>query len=110
MRQRRDASLLRQPHQLRHENDVHILRHSASRKHAGRELAAQNACLVTINELVLAARVTGKSFHYCVLLGHSFGGLVLEIHFLIPSLMPLDQPHDFLKKFGAGIAELMQIL
>ena len=49
-----------------------------SRKHAGGEVAAQNACLATINELALAARAPGKEFHHCVLLGHSFGGLVLE--------------------------------
>ncbi len=49
-----------------------------SRKRAGGEVAAQNACLATINELALAARAPGKDFHHCVLLGHSFGGLVLE--------------------------------
>jgi len=49
-----------------------------SRKHAGGEIAAQNGCLATINELALAARAPGKDFHHCVLLGHSFGGLVLE--------------------------------
>jgi hypothetical protein len=49
-----------------------------SRKHAGGEVAAQNACLATINELALAARAPGKEVHHCVLLGHSFGGLVLE--------------------------------
>jgi hypothetical protein len=45
-------------------------------KHAGGEVAAQNGCLVTINELALAARAPGKEVHHCVLLGHSFGGLV----------------------------------
>ena len=29
-------------------------------------------------ELALAARAPGKKYHHCVLLGHSFGGLVLE--------------------------------
>ncbi|MBV9488686.1 MAG: hypothetical protein JO069_03045 [Verrucomicrobia bacterium] len=49
-----------------------------SRKSAGSAIAAQNGCLATISELALAARAPGKSFHHCVLLGHSFGGLVLE--------------------------------
>jgi hypothetical protein len=39
-----------------------------SRKHAGAEVAAQNGCLATINELALAARAPGKDFHHCVLL------------------------------------------
>jgi hypothetical protein len=41
-----------------------------SRKHAGGEVAAQNACLATINELALAARTPSKEFYHCVLLGH----------------------------------------
>ncbi len=49
-----------------------------SRKSAGTTIAAQNGCLATISELALAARAPGKEFHHCVLLGHSFGGLVLE--------------------------------
>jgi hypothetical protein len=49
-----------------------------SRKHAGGEIAAQNGCLATINELALAARAPGNDFHHCVLLGHSFGGLELN--------------------------------
>jgi hypothetical protein len=47
-----------------------------SRKSAGGEVAAQNSCLAVISELALAAR-TGKKAHHCVLMGHSFGGLVL---------------------------------
>jgi hypothetical protein len=49
-----------------------------SRKSAGSTIAAQNGCLATISELALAARAPEKSYHHCVLLGHSFGGLVLE--------------------------------
>lgn len=49
-----------------------------SRKSAGTTIAAQNGCLATISELALAARAPEKTFHHCVLLGHSFGGLVLE--------------------------------
>jgi hypothetical protein len=49
-----------------------------NRKLAGGEVAAQNSCLATINELALAAREPGKRVHHCVLMGHSFGGLVLS--------------------------------
>jgi hypothetical protein len=49
-----------------------------SRKSAGATIAAQNGCLATISELALAARAPDKKSHHCVLLGHSFGGLVLE--------------------------------
>jgi hypothetical protein len=49
-----------------------------SRKGAGFELAAKNSCLATINELAITARAPGKQVHHCVLMGHSFGGLVLE--------------------------------
>ncbi len=49
-----------------------------SRKSAGSTIAAQNGCLATISELALAARAPDKEYHHCVLLGHSFGGLVLE--------------------------------
>jgi hypothetical protein len=49
-----------------------------NRKSTGGEVAAQNSCLATINELALAAREPGKKVHHCVLMGHSFGGLVLS--------------------------------
>jgi hypothetical protein len=49
-----------------------------NRKSTGGEVAAQNSCLATINELALAAREPGKQVHHCVLMGHSFGGLVLS--------------------------------
>jgi hypothetical protein len=58
-----------------------------SRKDTGATIAAQNGCLATISELALAARAPDKKTHHCVLLGHSFGGLVLETQFLIPSSM-----------------------
>lgn len=48
-----------------------------SRKAAGGEVAAQNGCLAAISELALAARAPDKKLHHCVLMGHSFGGLVL---------------------------------
>jgi hypothetical protein len=49
-----------------------------NRKSTGNAIAAQNSCLATINELALAAREPGKQVHHCVLMGHSFGGLVLS--------------------------------
>jgi hypothetical protein len=49
-----------------------------SRKATGETIAAQNGCLATISELALAARAPDKKIHRCILLGHSFGGLVLE--------------------------------
>jgi hypothetical protein len=48
-----------------------------SRKSAGGEVAAENGCLAAISELALAARAPDKKLHHCVLMGHSFGGLVL---------------------------------
>src|SRR5215471_757225 len=49
-----------------------------NRKSTGNSIAAQNSCLAAINELALAAREPGKQVHHCVLMGHSFGGLVLS--------------------------------
>jgi len=49
-----------------------------NRKTAGNEIAAQNSCLAAINELALAARDPSKQVHHCILMGHSFGGLVLS--------------------------------
>lgn len=48
-----------------------------SRKSTGGEVAAENGCLAAISELALAARAPDKKLHHCVLMGHSFGGLVL---------------------------------
>jgi len=48
-----------------------------SRKSTGEEIAAANSCLASIEELAVAARAPGKDYHHTVLLGHSFGGLVL---------------------------------
>ena len=59
-----------------------------NRKSAGSTIAAQNGCLATLSELALAARAPDKTYHFCVLLGHSFGGLVLRTQFLIPFLTP----------------------
>jgi hypothetical protein len=49
-----------------------------SRKTTGGEIASGNSILATIEELAVAAREPGKEYHHSVLLGHSFGGLVLD--------------------------------
>jgi hypothetical protein len=48
-----------------------------SRKAVAAEIASQVSCLATLNELALAARDPRKKLHRCILLGHSFGGLLL---------------------------------
>src|SRR5438132_11076000 len=48
-----------------------------TRKSTGEKIAAENSCLATIEELAVAARAPGKEYHHTVLLGHSFGALVL---------------------------------
>src|SRR5438270_11086578 len=48
-----------------------------NRKGAGESIASANSCLATIEELAVAAREPGKEYHHTVLLGHSFGALVL---------------------------------
>src|SRR5207247_6227506 len=48
-----------------------------NRKGAGEAIASANSILATIEELAVAAREPGKDDHHTVVLGHSFGGLVL---------------------------------
>ncbi len=48
-----------------------------SRKSTGHGIAGANSCLASIEELAVAAREPGKDYHHTVLLGHSFGALVL---------------------------------
>jgi hypothetical protein len=48
-----------------------------SRKAVAAEIASQVSCLATLNELALAARDPSKKQHRCILMGHSFGGLLL---------------------------------
>jgi hypothetical protein len=48
-----------------------------SRKAVGGQIASQNSCLATLNELALAARDPSKKSHHCILIGHSFGALLL---------------------------------
>jgi hypothetical protein len=48
-----------------------------SRKAVASHIASQVSCLATLDELALAAGDPNKKFHRCVLIGHSFGGLLL---------------------------------
>src|SRR6516162_8115842 len=48
-----------------------------SRKAVAATVASQVSCLATLNELALAAEDPSKKFHRCILIGHSFGGLLL---------------------------------
>ncbi|MBV8212152.1 MAG: hypothetical protein JOZ08_02880 [Verrucomicrobia bacterium] len=48
-----------------------------SRKSVAAQIASQVSCLATLDELALAARDPNKNFHRCILIGHSFGGLLL---------------------------------
>ncbi len=48
-----------------------------SRKATAAEIASQVTCLATLDELALAARDPSKKVHSCILIGHSFGGLIL---------------------------------
>src|SRR5713101_2728813 len=48
-----------------------------TRKSTGEKIASENSILATIEELAVAAREPGKDYHHTVLLGHSFGALVL---------------------------------
>jgi hypothetical protein len=48
-----------------------------SRKAVAAQIASQVSCLATLNELALAARDPSKKVHRCILIGHSFGGLLL---------------------------------
>lgn len=48
-----------------------------SRKATAADIAAKVSCLATINELAVAARDPSKKIHHCILIGHSFGALLL---------------------------------
>src|SRR5215469_837637 len=48
-----------------------------SRKAVAAQIASQVSCLATLDELALAARDPSKKLHRCILIGHSFGGLLL---------------------------------
>ena len=48
-----------------------------SRKAVAADIASKVTCLATLNELALAARDPSKKLHRCILIGHSFGGLLL---------------------------------
>ena len=48
-----------------------------SRKAVAGQIASEVTCLATLDELALAAREPSKKVHSCILIGHSFGGLLL---------------------------------
>jgi hypothetical protein len=48
-----------------------------SRKAVAGQIASEVSCLATLDELALAARDPSKKVHSCILIGHSFGGLLL---------------------------------
>jgi hypothetical protein len=49
-----------------------------SRKAVAAGIASQVSCLATLNELALAAEDPSKKLHRSILIGHSFGGLLLD--------------------------------
>jgi hypothetical protein len=68
------------------------------RKATGEGIAAANSCLSTINELAVVAREPGKDYHRTVLIGHSFGALVLGntiSHSILGSSSPWDMAVAF---------------
>jgi hypothetical protein len=83
-----------------------------SRKAAGEGIAAANSCLSTIQELAVAAREPGKEYHRSVLLGHSFGALVLGntiSHSILGSTSPWDMAVAFNSAAGSvNTRQLMQ--
>jgi hypothetical protein len=86
-----------------------------SRKFAGEEIAAANSCLSTLHELATAAREPGKDYHHTVLLGHSFGALVLGntiSHSIIEADRAHSSPWDMAVAFNsaAGSINMRQLM
>jgi len=76
-----------------------------SRKSAGEGIAAANSCLSTIQELAVAAREPGKSYHRTVLLGHSFGSLVLG-NTISHSILGSSSPWDMAVAFNSAASSI----
>jgi hypothetical protein len=76
-----------------------------SRKSAGEGIAAANSCLSTIQELAVAAREPGKSYHRTVLLGHSFGALVLG-NTISHSILGSSSPWDMAVAFNSAASSV----
>jgi hypothetical protein len=58
-------------------NHCGLLKQPDKQKPLAAGIASQVSCLATLDELALAARDPSKKVHRCILIGHSFGGLLL---------------------------------
>jgi hypothetical protein len=75
------------------------------RKSAGESIAAANSCLSTLQELAVVAREPGKEFHRTVLLGHSFGALVLG-NAISHSILGSNSPWDMAVAFNSAASSV----
>ena len=75
------------------------------RKAAGETIAAANTCLSTLQELAVVAREPGKEFHRTVLLGHSFGALVLG-NTISHSILGSNSPWDMAVAFNSAASSV----
>jgi hypothetical protein len=76
-----------------------------SRKSAGEGIAAANSCLSTLEELAVVAREPGKDYHRTVLLGHSFGALVLG-NTISHSILGSSSPWDMAVAFNSAASSV----
>lgn len=80
-----------------------------SRKFAGEGIAAANSCISTLHELAITAREPGKDYHHTVLLGHSFGALVLGnaiSHSIIDATGGNTSPWDMAVAFNSAASSI----
>ena len=63
-----------------------------NRKEAAERLANNTDCIDAISQLTAEARAKGRENNYTVLIGHSFGGLVLERTVAHSIITSIDQP------------------
>jgi len=75
------------------------------RKGAGETIAAANSCLSTLQELAVVAREPGKEYHRTVLLGHSFGALVLG-NTISHSILGSNSPWDMAVAFNSAASSV----
>jgi hypothetical protein len=75
------------------------------RKAAGESIAAANSCLSTLQELAVVAREPGKDFHHTVLIGHSFGALVLG-NTISHSILGSNSPWDMAVAFNSAASSV----
>jgi hypothetical protein len=75
------------------------------RKAAGESIAAANSCLSTLQELAVVAREPGKEFHRTVLVGHSFGALVLG-NTISHSILGSNSPWDMAVAFNSAASSV----